>query len=81
MTRDPAPEGRGLSHPVLAAFSLVFLLFPELFLGLGLLVVQRVVHASVPGGQVARATVARSLRTLVGEDLVRIVPRWGTFRL
>jgi DNA-binding GntR family transcriptional regulator len=31
--------------------------------------------------QVARATVARSLRVLAGEDLVRIVPRWGTFRV
>jgi DNA-binding GntR family transcriptional regulator len=29
---------------------------------------------------VARATVARSLRTLADEGMVRIVPRWGTFR-
>ena len=30
--------------------------------------------------QVARATVARALRVLESEKLVRIVPRWGTFR-
>lgn len=29
---------------------------------------------------VARATVARVLRTLEAEGLIRIVPRWGTFR-
>jgi GntR family transcriptional regulator len=29
---------------------------------------------------VARATVAKALRVLEGEGLVRIVPRWGTFR-
>jgi len=29
---------------------------------------------------VARGTVARALRVLAGEDLVRIVARWGTFR-
>jgi DNA-binding GntR family transcriptional regulator len=30
--------------------------------------------------KVARATVARSLRKLADEGLVRIIPRWGTFR-
>ena len=29
---------------------------------------------------VARGTVARALHVLAREDLVRIVPRWGTFR-
>lgn len=29
---------------------------------------------------VARGTAARALRTLEVEGLVRIVPRWGTFR-
>lgn len=29
---------------------------------------------------VARATVARTLRTLEAEGLIRVVPRWGTFR-
>jgi len=29
---------------------------------------------------VARGSVARALRVLEGEGLVRIVPRWGTFR-
>jgi GntR family transcriptional regulator len=29
---------------------------------------------------VARATVARALRVLETEGLVRVVPRWGTFR-
>lgn len=29
---------------------------------------------------VGQATVARSLRVLAGEGLVRVVPRWGTFR-
>jgi DNA-binding GntR family transcriptional regulator len=29
---------------------------------------------------VARATVTRVLRVLEAEGLVRIVPRWGTFR-
>ena len=30
--------------------------------------------------QVSRSTAARALRTLAAEGLVRIVPRWGTFR-
>lgn len=30
--------------------------------------------------QVARATVTRALRVLESEGLVRIIPRWGTFR-
>jgi DNA-binding GntR family transcriptional regulator len=30
--------------------------------------------------EVARGTVARVLAKLADEDLVRIVPRWGTFR-
>jgi DNA-binding GntR family transcriptional regulator len=30
--------------------------------------------------EVARGTVARVLAKLAGEGLVRIVPRWGTFR-
>jgi DNA-binding GntR family transcriptional regulator len=30
--------------------------------------------------QVSRATVARAMRMLESEKLVRIVPRWGTFR-
>lgn len=30
---------------------------------------------------VARATVARVLRVLESEGLIRIVPRWGTFRV
>jgi GntR family transcriptional regulator len=30
---------------------------------------------------VARATVAKALRILESEGLVRIVPRWGTFRV
>jgi DNA-binding GntR family transcriptional regulator len=30
--------------------------------------------------RVSRSTAARSLRVLAGEGLVRIVPRWGTFR-
>jgi len=30
--------------------------------------------------EVARGTVARALRTLEGEELVRIVARWGTFK-
>jgi DNA-binding GntR family transcriptional regulator len=30
---------------------------------------------------VARATVAKALRILENEGLVRIVPRWGTFRV
>jgi DNA-binding GntR family transcriptional regulator len=30
--------------------------------------------------KVARATVARSLRKLADDGLVRIIPRWGTFR-
>ena len=29
---------------------------------------------------VSRSTVTRALRALAGEGLVRIVPRWGTFR-
>ena len=29
---------------------------------------------------VARATVTRALRTLESEGLVRVIPRWGTFR-
>jgi GntR family transcriptional regulator len=29
---------------------------------------------------VARGTVARALRTLEAESLVRIIPRWGTFK-
>jgi DNA-binding GntR family transcriptional regulator len=29
---------------------------------------------------VARATVTRALRTLESEGLIRIIPRWGTFR-
>jgi len=29
---------------------------------------------------VSQSTVTRALRTLVGEGLVRTVPRWGTFR-
>jgi len=29
---------------------------------------------------VARATVTRALRVLEAEGLVRVVPRWGTFR-
>jgi DNA-binding GntR family transcriptional regulator len=29
---------------------------------------------------VARATVAKALRILESESLIRIVPRWGTFR-
>lgn len=29
---------------------------------------------------VARGTVARALRILAAEDLVRIVARWGTFK-
>jgi DNA-binding GntR family transcriptional regulator len=29
---------------------------------------------------VSRSTAARALRTLAAEGLVRIVPRWGTFR-
>jgi DNA-binding GntR family transcriptional regulator len=29
---------------------------------------------------VSRTSVSRALRTLAGEGLVRIVPRWGTFR-
>ncbi len=29
---------------------------------------------------VSKATVTRTLRTLAGEGLVRVVPRWGTFR-
>ena len=29
---------------------------------------------------VARGTVARALRALADDGLVRIVPRWGTFR-
>jgi len=29
---------------------------------------------------VARATIARTLRTLEAEGLVRVIPRWGTFR-
>lgn len=30
--------------------------------------------------EVSKATVTRTLRTLAGEGLVRMVPRWGTFR-
>jgi DNA-binding GntR family transcriptional regulator len=30
--------------------------------------------------QVSKATVTRVLRILAGEGLVRVVPRWGTFR-
>ncbi len=30
--------------------------------------------------EVARATVTRALHVLEAEGLVRIVPRWGTFR-
>ncbi len=30
--------------------------------------------------EVSQSTVTRALRTLVGEGLVRTVPRWGTFR-
>ncbi len=30
---------------------------------------------------VARATVARALRTLETDGLVRVIPRWGTFRV
>lgn len=30
--------------------------------------------------QVARATVTRTLRVLEAEGLIRVVPRWGTFR-
>jgi DNA-binding GntR family transcriptional regulator len=30
--------------------------------------------------ETSRATVAKALRILEGEGLVRIVPRWGTFR-
>jgi DNA-binding GntR family transcriptional regulator len=29
---------------------------------------------------VSRSTVTRAMRVLAGEGLVRIVPRWGTFR-
>jgi DNA-binding GntR family transcriptional regulator len=29
---------------------------------------------------VSKATVTRTLRILAGEGLVRVVPRWGTFR-
>lgn len=29
---------------------------------------------------VARATVSRAVRALADEGLVRVVPRWGTFR-
>jgi DNA-binding GntR family transcriptional regulator len=30
--------------------------------------------------EVSRTSVSRALRTLADEGLVRIVPRWGTFR-
>jgi DNA-binding GntR family transcriptional regulator len=30
---------------------------------------------------VSRATVARALRTLAEDGLIRIIPRWGTFRV
>jgi DNA-binding GntR family transcriptional regulator len=30
--------------------------------------------------QVSRSTVTRVLGILAGEELVRVVPRWGTFR-
>ena len=29
---------------------------------------------------VSRSTVTRAMRVLAGEGLVRIIPRWGTFR-
>jgi len=29
---------------------------------------------------VARGTVARALRTLANDGLIRVVPRWGTFK-
>ena len=31
--------------------------------------------------QVSRSTAARALRILAAEGLIRIVPRWGTFRV
>jgi GntR family transcriptional regulator len=31
--------------------------------------------------EVSRTTVTRTLRVLAGEGLVRVVPRWGTFRI
>jgi DNA-binding GntR family transcriptional regulator len=30
--------------------------------------------------EVSRATITRTLRILAAEGLVRVVPRWGTFR-
>jgi DNA-binding GntR family transcriptional regulator len=30
--------------------------------------------------EVSKATITRVMRTLAGEGLVRVVPRWGTFR-
>jgi len=30
--------------------------------------------------EVSKATITRVMRSLAGEGLVRVVPRWGTFR-
>jgi DNA-binding GntR family transcriptional regulator len=30
--------------------------------------------------EVSRATITRTLQVLAGEGLIRVVPRWGTFR-